>query len=287
MSPSGGVDPLYVLARRVLLDALEALGPQRGAVILVGAQAVYLHTGPAGIAVAPYTTDADIALNPDLLADSPQLGEMLQGAGFRPDARQVGTWLVTRALQGQDIDVVVDLLVPAAVGGDGRRGARLGPHGNRAARKAKGLEAVLVDNRKLTVRSLESADTRAYEIAAAGPAALLVAKLHKIDERKGEPGRLQDKDALDVLRLLRSTGAQELAASFQRLFAARISEAVSREAVNLLKKHFSRPDSTGSMMAARAAEPLENPDTTAASCAALAGELLEVLAQIPAANPQA
>jgi hypothetical protein len=31
-----GVDELYVLARGVLLDALEALGPQRDAAILVG-----------------------------------------------------------------------------------------------------------------------------------------------------------------------------------------------------------------------------------------------------------
>ena len=40
-------DPRYVLARSVLLDALEALGEQRSALIVVGAQAVYLHTGPA------------------------------------------------------------------------------------------------------------------------------------------------------------------------------------------------------------------------------------------------
>ena len=34
---SGAPDPIYVLARRVLLDALETLGDQRPAVILVGA----------------------------------------------------------------------------------------------------------------------------------------------------------------------------------------------------------------------------------------------------------
>ncbi len=38
-------DPLYALARAVLLDVLEALGDQRDAVVLVGAQAIYLHTG--------------------------------------------------------------------------------------------------------------------------------------------------------------------------------------------------------------------------------------------------
>ena len=41
------MDELYVIARRVLLDALEALGPHRDATILVGAQAIYLHTGDA------------------------------------------------------------------------------------------------------------------------------------------------------------------------------------------------------------------------------------------------
>ena len=49
----GDPDQAYVLARRVLLDALEALDDQRDAVILVGAQAIYLHTGDADLAVAP------------------------------------------------------------------------------------------------------------------------------------------------------------------------------------------------------------------------------------------
>ena len=38
-------EPLCVLARAVLLDALEALGDQRDALVLVGAQAIYLHAG--------------------------------------------------------------------------------------------------------------------------------------------------------------------------------------------------------------------------------------------------
>lgn len=37
------MDELYVLARRVLLDALEALGVHRDVCVLVGAQAIYLH----------------------------------------------------------------------------------------------------------------------------------------------------------------------------------------------------------------------------------------------------
>lgn len=36
-------DPEYVQARRILLDALQALGSHRKAVVLVGAQAIYEH----------------------------------------------------------------------------------------------------------------------------------------------------------------------------------------------------------------------------------------------------
>jgi len=64
---SGAPDPQYVIARGVLLDALDALGVQRDAVILVGAQAVYLHTGTVELAVAAFTTDADLTLDPALL----------------------------------------------------------------------------------------------------------------------------------------------------------------------------------------------------------------------------
>jgi hypothetical protein len=59
----GEADPLYVQAREVLLDALEALGEHRASLILVGAQAIYLHTGEPGIAVAPFTTDADVVVD--------------------------------------------------------------------------------------------------------------------------------------------------------------------------------------------------------------------------------
>lgn len=63
---SGEPDPQYVVARSVLLDALEALEAQREAVVLVGAQAIYLHTGAIELAVAEFTTDADIILDPAL-----------------------------------------------------------------------------------------------------------------------------------------------------------------------------------------------------------------------------
>ena len=190
---SGAPDPLYVRARCALLDALDALEPHLDAIVLVGAQAVYLHTADT-VAVAEYTTDADLAVAPDDLADSPLIGDALTARGFTPRVHP-GGWLSPDG-------IYLDVMVPDALAGPGTRGARLGAHGKRAARRAKGLEATLVDRERRTVVALDPADTRAREIWIAGPAALIVAKLHKIGERVGTQGRVRDKDALDLYRLL-------------------------------------------------------------------------------------
>jgi len=179
---SGGADPLYVLARTVLLDALEALGQQRDAVILVGAQAIYLHTGAVALAVPEYTTDADVVIDPGLLRELPELELALISAGFFRGPR-VGTWAITKDLGGRPVDVELDLMVPEAVGGPGRRAARLAGHKDQVARKARGLEAALVDKQIVAITALDRADARAFSIAVAGPAALMVSKLHKIEER--------------------------------------------------------------------------------------------------------
>lgn len=68
------VDELYVLARSVLLDALEALDEHRDAIVLVGAQAVYLRVGEGDLAVAPFTTDADLAIERAVLSRVPPPG---------------------------------------------------------------------------------------------------------------------------------------------------------------------------------------------------------------------
>ncbi|MHB1740917.1 MAG: hypothetical protein ACYCXA_15835 [Actinomycetes bacterium] len=138
--------PEYVLARSVLLDALQALGPHLDAVVLVGAQAVYLHTGDADLNVVPTTTDADLALFPAKLLDEPLLEDALRAAGFEL-AANLGAW------RGR-LGVAVDLMVPEALSsGSSRRSARLPIHGNRAARRTTGLEPALVDNEVHNVAS--------------------------------------------------------------------------------------------------------------------------------------
>jgi hypothetical protein len=67
------VDPEYAEARRVLLDALEALAPHAPALVIAGAQAVYMRVGDGDLAVAPYTTDADITVDPQSLAPDRRL----------------------------------------------------------------------------------------------------------------------------------------------------------------------------------------------------------------------
>ncbi len=52
----GAPDPLYVRPRSALLDVLEALEPHLDAVVLVGAQAVYVHTGKADVGGAARPT---------------------------------------------------------------------------------------------------------------------------------------------------------------------------------------------------------------------------------------
>ncbi|MDR1212642.1 MAG: hypothetical protein LBK54_00835 [Propionibacteriaceae bacterium] len=84
--------PEYVAARRVLLDALGALHDHLGNLILVGAQAVYLHAGTGALNVPPMTTDADLALNTQRLAGSPEIARTLLEAGFSPSANP-GHWL--------------------------------------------------------------------------------------------------------------------------------------------------------------------------------------------------
>ena len=265
MSP----DPKYSLARRVLLDALSALGPQREAVVLVGAQAIYIQVGEADLAVPVMTTDGDLTLDPRRLGDVPLVSAAMLEGGFKP-LKQPGAW------QGRD-GVQIDLMVPEALSGrPGHRGADLGVHGHSAARQTKGLEATLVDNEMLAVASFEADDTRVFEIAVAGPAALLVAKLVKISERVGTP-RLEDKDALDVLRLLRGTETQGMAARLAELRVDPIAGEVTNEALSHLAPLFGRPDSPGCEMAARAAWPVVSGDRIIESCVALTADLLAAL----------
>lgn len=269
-------DDLLVRSRGALLDALDALSDHRDAVIVIGAQAIYLHTASAAVALAEATKDSDLAIDPRTLGDDPRIEAAMAAAGFYPDPSngQPGAWV-------NDAGIPVDLMVPEALAGPGgmnTRGARVPPHDRRAMRRARGLEAAVIDNSLMDIPALEPADPRVFEARVAGPAALLVAKLHKIAERTATPHRLNDKDAHDICRLLIHTDTRLLAGAFDQLRTDSVSRESTNQAVEHLRELFALgPEALGSRMAGRAEEGIGEPATVALATSILASDLLNAL----------
>lgn len=273
MSTSGEAE-LMVQARSALLDALEALADHAESVVVVGAQAIYLHTGQVAVALAEATKDSDLAIDTRSLAEEPLIEEAMRSADFipNPTSKQPGAWINAQGIP-------VDLMVPEAISGTGgKRGARIPPHSKSATRRARGLEAAVVDNAPMAIQSLDQYDDRVATANVAGPAALLVAKLHKLGEREGDPDRLLDKDAHDIYRLLVAIETPPLAENLGRLMSHDLCGEVTREALAYLSNLFAAgPRALGSHMAGRAEMGLGDPDVVSASCSALAGDLLMAL----------
>jgi hypothetical protein len=117
---------------------------------------------------------------------------------------------------------------------------------------------------------------RAFTIAVAGPAALIVAKLHKLGERdERDPDRVNDKDAHDVYRLLVAVSTDDLAAALRRLREDELAGPVTTQGLTYLGALFAEDaEAIGSVMAGRTEEGVGNPLTVSASAAALAEDLL-------------
>lgn len=273
MSRPGDAE-ILVAARSALLDVLDALREQRDALVLIGAQAIYLHTGAAPVALGEATKDSDLAVDPRALSDSPLLDEAMERAGFHRDLTepQPGSWLSPRGIP-------VDLMVPAALAGSGgRRGARIPPHSRQATRRTPGLEAAVVDHMPMTITALDPEDRRSAVIEVAGPAALLVAKLHKLGERQQRPERLLDKDAHDIYRLLVATDTSAVSSTLTELRNDELAGAITTEAIGYLEQLFGAgPEALGSTMAGRAEELVGDPSVVSAAVAALASDLIAAM----------
>jgi ABC-type amino acid transport substrate-binding protein len=194
-------------------------------------------------------------------------------AGFHRDltAPQPGSWI-------SPTGIPVDLMVPEALAGvDGRRGARIPPHSRHATRRTTGLEAVVVDYVPMTITSLATEDDREATIKVAGPAALLVAKLHKLGERREDRGRLVDKDAHDVYRLLVAVDTATVADRLRMLADDELAGTATKQALDYLRELFETPDALGAVMAGRAEELVGDPAVVSAAAAALADDLLVAL----------
>lgn len=261
----------YVAARRALLDALDALAAHLEALVLVGAQAIYIHTGDADEAIAALTVDGDIAIDPDLVGDEPLLEDALSGSGFQlNERRNPGEW---RNADG----VEVDLLVPETVApGGGSRSVEIPPHSSRSTRRVTGLEGALVDHGLHRIEAFAEGDDRAHEIRVAGPSALLVSKLHKIHERlEAKATRRNPKDCHDVYRLLRDVDPVTMRAGIETLLAADLSRGPTLTALAYLRVLFGSPQSPGSAQAGETIRFLGDESEVVEGSSLLAIELLE------------
>lgn len=259
-------DRSLVEAREGLLDAVEALREHLGHAVLVGAQAIYLHTSETVTGVALFTKDADVVLIPPL-DEEPDIEATMRAAGFTTD-QQPGIW-TNEATQ-------VDLLVPAGLADPrGKRAARLAGHGAVSARKVAGLEAVAVDHGPMTIPSLDPASARHVQMSVAGPGALLISKLYKLGERAAENGqrRLVSKDAFDIYRLLRLP-TSDLARRIKRARGDDRSAEAARYAMEQAAVLFRAPESLGSQLAGAHVANVGDSDATAAGVSALANDLL-------------
>jgi hypothetical protein len=266
-----GVDSaeLTVVARRILLDALAALGPHRRAAVLVGAQAVYFHTEGARLGGAAYTSDGDLGIDVGKLGDDPLIEVALHDAEFtreHPDREpQPGIWWKKATVSGQEIRLEVDLLVAAEAQPGTRRGVSAPPHDRQALRRLKGIGAALEDHSPQVIAGFEPDDSRQFPIEIAGVAALLIAKAHKLGERLARlpqrPDRLIDKDASDVLGLMlvSAEGIDDIAQTLLRLAEFDyLAESVT-EGVNYLRQLFGSSGAPGVTMAIHALAGVKAP----------------------------
>ncbi len=272
--------PIMVEARRALLDALDALTAHRKSLVLVGAQAVYLRTAKVDLPFsASFTTDADFALDPSTLGDGPPIGDAMQHAGFAlilPD--RPGIWGREVNIDGIDETIPVDLLVPEAVAGPGRRAARLPGQGKHVAGRAVGLEAALFDRSPMPISSLDPADDRTIRVDVAGATALLVAKLHKIGERAAaanvRPDRLLAKDGVDVYRLMLHLDAQTAVERLSSLRTKQVAIAATNTAIDYLRALFRAPASVGTRLAVSGLDGVVPQDRVESVCTAFTQQVL-------------
>ena len=144
-----------------------------------------------------------------------------------------------------------------------------------------GIEGAIADNAEHNLSASDPGDLRTVQLRVAGPAALLVSKAYKLNERLADPNpdRLTTKDAFDSYRLLQLPMSQ-LLTGFERMASHEVAGPVAKQGVSLFTELFGRPDAVGVQLAGRYVEGVGEPEIVRLSVAALARELIASLSPI-------
>ncbi len=149
--------------------------------------------------------------------------------------------------------------------------------------KVRGLEGALVSHKVRKIRSLVPGADRSCLLKVAGPAALLVSKVHKIGERLEDSDiRRQEqlpKDAFDIYRLMRATDTTELASEFGLLQSHDLSRRVTYGALSTFERLFGSRSGTGTDHLVRSVGTLDDPAFIMESSVALSRDLLKATSE--------
>ena len=204
-------EPVYIEARRVLLDALVALAPHRLSVgrrrragripsnrrCRPGGRALHDRWRPRG--------RSRLAPSRPLDREHDEIGGLPTGGPPRSRrTRDLGRGSRHRGSTRGD---------PGRPDRSrGRRatrrqtwGASGSPWQQGRTTRTRTSRRHLVDKDPITISALDSGDPRSITVDVAGVAALMVAKAHKLHDRVDRPSRLDDKDAADVFRMMQVT----------------------------------------------------------------------------------
>ena len=203
-------------SRKLLIDTIRALADFGDAITVVGAHAVHVWAqdvlGPVDMQA---TRDADVAINPVIVTPNPKLLDVMQGIGVTPalPARPGVYGYADESSLPLGERTTIDLIVPEVYAGSGRRAARIAGQ-QYAASRAVGLELAVWDRHQRTLTAIDD-PTNIVGAWVAGPAALLVAKTHKVHERLEQvatrPDRLRPKDSGDVGLLMMVSDPDDIA----------------------------------------------------------------------------
>jgi hypothetical protein len=203
-------------SRRLLIDTIRALSDFSDSLTVIGAHAVHVWVQETlGAMPMQATRDADVAVNPVFVTPDPKLLHIMGSIGVEPalpDRPGVYGYTIENQLPLPE-RTTIDLIVPETYAGPGRRAARIAGQSH-AASRATGLELAVWDRHRRTLTAIDNpADTVGTWVA--GPAALLVAKAHKVHERLAQlatrPDRLRPKDSGDIALLMMASQPETVA----------------------------------------------------------------------------